>query len=240
MGTETLVNFTIVIPCFNERENIPELISRFSKLNLNSNVKIMLVDNGSNDGSKEVIKKFCDETPFLESIHIERNIGYGNGIVTGLKNCKTEFIGWTHADLQCRPSDVLVGIKIIEQDGFPKDIYVKGNRGSRALFDQFFTFGMSLFESIYFHKILFDINAQPNIFHRDFLNHWSNPPDDFSLDLYSLYMAKIYNLKITRFDVEFPPRIHGKSKWDTGLKSKLKFIKRTVEYSLKLKKELKI
>ena len=49
---------------------------------------------------------------------------------------------------------------------------------------------MSLFETIYIGKALWDINAQPNIFHRQFFEGWSNPPFDFSLDLYALYMSK--------------------------------------------------
>jgi hypothetical protein len=51
-------------------------------------------------------------------------------------------------------------------------------------------------------------------------------------------MAKKKKLNIIRFDVKFPDRIYGSSNWNTGIASKLKFIKRTVQFSTKLKKGL--
>jgi len=45
-------------------------------------------------------------------------------------------------------------------------------------------------------------------------------------------------LNIIRFDVIFPDRIIGGSTWNIGIASKLKFIKRTVQFSMKLKKGL--
>lgn len=85
-------------------------------------------------------------------------------------------------------------------------------------------------------KILYDVNAQPNIFSKEFFSSWENPPKDFALDLYALYMAKKNKLKVIRFNVLFPERIHGQSTWNTGLASKWKFIKRTMLFSLELKK----
>ena len=239
-GVKKTINmsFSIVIPCYNEKDNLSLLVKKFKNVVKGKNIKIILINNGSTDGSEIIIKDLCGKNSFLSSVDIKKNIGYGYGVVRGLKECATEYIGWTHADLQCRPEDVIESIEIVKDLGFPKNIYVKGTRKGRPIMDTFFTFGMSIFESLYFQKTLFDINAQPNLFHKDFFLKWVSPPDDFSLDLYSLYLAKKENLVIKRFEVDFPPRIHGESKWNTGLKSKLKFIKRTLSYSSKLKKEL--
>ena len=83
---------------------------------------------------------------------------------------------------------------------------------------------------------MWDINAQPNIFPKSFYLRWKNPPYDFSLDLYAVFMARKNKIKVIRFDVLFPKRIHGMSSWNTGLKAKWKFIKRTIDFSIKLKK----
>ena len=96
---------------------------------------------------------------------------------------------------------------------------------------------MSIFETVFMGKFLYDVNAQPNIFSKQFFSTWKNPPKDFSLDLYSLYLAKKRKQKITRFDVLFPERIHGESTWNTGLGAKWKFIKRTIGFSLELKRK---
>ena len=178
------------------------------------------------------------EYNFARMIRVEVNQGYGYGIVQGLKVCTGEFIGWTHADMQTDPADLMKGLEIIENEEGNKEIcYVKGNRKGRPVFDQFFTSGMSLFETIYMRERLYDVNAQPNVFSKEFFETWQNPPKDFSLDLYALYMARKAKLQIKRFDVVFPERKHGMSHWNNGsLKAKWKFIKRTLEFSRKLKK----
>ncbi|MDQ1911645.1 glycosyltransferase family 2 protein [Paenibacillus sp. GD4] len=231
---------TIVVPCYNEEKNIPLILERFNQcINGREDIEVILVNNGSTDRSEEVLRKLLPGFSFARTVLVQVNQGYGFGIISGLREAKGKYIGWTHADLQTDPNDVIKALKIIENKGYPGDIYVKGNRKNRPLFDQFFTSGMSIFESIYMGTKLSDINAQPNLFHRSFFDSWKSPPHDFSLDLFALYKASKANLTIERFDVIFPERIHGQSSWNTGLASKWKFIKRTLSFSKKLKGELK-
>ncbi|NLL79608.1 MAG: glycosyltransferase family 2 protein [Clostridiales bacterium] len=230
------MKLSIVVPCYNEEKNIPLLLERFAQVLEGKDIEVVMVDNGSTDNSAIVLKQLLPQYPFARKISVKVNQGYGYGILQGLKECRGEFIGWTHADLQTDPGDVLKALCILEQhEGKP--VMVKGNRKGRPVFDQFFTMGMSIFESLYLGVKLYDINAQPNIFPRAFFEKWQSPPYDFSLDLYALYMARQEKMEVIRFPVVFPKRIHGESKWNTGLGSKWKFIKRTLDFSKKLKKE---
>ncbi|MFC4722891.1 glycosyltransferase family 2 protein [Geojedonia litorea] len=232
------MKLSIVVPCYNESENIPLILSRFNDVIIRDDVEVVIVNNGSTDNSDDIFKKLIPKYAFARLVKVEENIGYGFGIVSGLKQAGGEYIGWTHADMQTDPKDVIKALEIIENQN-EDQVYIKGNRIGRPFFDQFFTSGMSVFETLYMGKKLWDINAQPNIFHRSFFEQWENAPNDFALDLYALYYAKKLNFKIIRFNVLFPERIHGSSSWNTGLKSKWKFIKRTFDFSLKLKKSLK-
>lgn len=230
------MKLSIVVPCYNEKENIPLILERFSDVIERDDVEVVLVDNGSTDGSAEVFSRLLPQYPFARIVKVPVNQGYGYGILQGLAQCRGEYIGWTHADMQTDPADVLKALDLIEEEkGL---VFVKGNRKGRPLFDVFFTVGMSVFESCYLREKLYDINAQPNIFPKVFYQGWENPPHDFSLDLYALYLARKRGLKVVRFAVNFPKRIHGTSKWNTGLAAKWKFIKRTVEFSVKLKKNM--
>lgn len=232
------MKLSIVVPCYNEAKNIPLVLEKLGTVIRRDDVEAILVNNGSTDNSAEVLKEILPKYPFARTTLVEVNQGYGFGILSGLKECKGEYIGWTHADMQTDPYDVIKALEIIEEKDSPNNIYVKGNRKGRSLFDTFFTVGMSIFETIFMGKSLWDINAQPNIFHRSFYESWNEPPHDFSLDLYAYYMAIKQKQNIVRFPVVFPPRVHGESSWNTGLGAKWKFIKRTIDYSLKLKKEL--
>ena len=231
MGGYTL---SIVIPCYNEKDNLPLLFDGFGRAIKDCGlIEVVLGDNGSTDGSAEVIQKLLPRYPFARTLRVEINQGYGYGILQGLASCQSDYIGWTHADLQTDPGDVIKAHGLLVQEG----LFVKGRRRGRPLSDQFFTTGMSVFESLYLGARLYDINAQPNIFPRSFYEMWKNPPYDFALDLYALYQAREKKLEIVRFDVDFPERIHGESKWNHGLASRIKFIRRTIAFSRRLKKE---
>ncbi len=233
------MKLSIVIPCYNESRNIPLLISDFGKNLRRNDVEMIIVENGSTDDSGEVLTHLAPYFPFLKIVHLKENRGYGFGIISGLKEAEGEFLAWTHADLQTDPGDTLKALEIIESRGDARNIFVKGARRGRPLADNIFTFGMSAFETIYLGVTLWDINAQPNVFHRSFFARWENPPNDFSLDLYAFYMARKLHLSVIRFPVVFPGRRHGHSTWNTGLPAKWKFIKRTFDFSVRLKHDIK-
>lgn len=232
------MNLSVIVPCYNEEKNIPLILQKFDNCIDSNDIELILVNNGSTDNTENLLKKILPKYSFARSVKIEINEGYGNGIVFGLNSSNSEYLCYTHADLQTDPKDVIKAFDIIKSSSTPKNCFVKGNRKGRGFFDQFFTTGMSIYETFYLKTALWDINAQPNLFHRSFFKSLHNLPNDFSLDLYFLYMAKKKKLNVIRFDVTFPPRIYGSSSWNDGLYSRFKFIKRTIEFSSKLKKEL--
>jgi glycosyltransferase involved in cell wall biosynthesis len=197
--------------------------------------QLVLVDNGSKDNTNNVIKSMTTKYSWVELAYVKENQGYGYGILQGLKKAKGEYIGWLHADLQIEPKYILSIIEELDKLKNPTQAFFRGRRRNRPFTDRFFTFGMSVFESIFLHTKLYDINAQPTLFHRSFYDKFINPPHDFSLDLYVYYLAKTYKLNIIRVNVVQKVRIEGTSSWNTGMKARIKLIKRTLEYSKKLK-----
>lgn len=228
-----MIKYSLVIPCFNELENIKIIINRLMNLDFKDNFELIIVNNGSTDQTHKYVSSLIDSHEFLKYINIKKNIGYGHGIIEGLKSAEGEIIGWTHADLQADIGDGFKGFEYFKESN--KDIlFVKGLRRKRKVGDQFFTICMSIISSIFLKKYLWDINAQPNLFPKSFFNSWINPPFDFSLDLYVLNKAKKQKLNIIRFPVLFKDRIFGSSKWNFNLFSKVKFIKRNFIYIIKL------
>lgn len=229
------MKLSIVVPCYNESRNIPFLLERFAETIKTDDIEAIFVNNGSEDDTQDVLDRLLRKYKFARTVRIEVNRGYGFGILCGLKAAGGEYLAWTHADMQADPNDVMRGLELIEKSGYGKNIFVKGTRIKRPLSDSIFTWGMNIFESLYLRKPLTDINAQPNIFHRSFFESWDNPPDDFSLDLYAFYMARGQNLEVIRFPVLFKRRLYGRSHWNVDWRSKWRFIKRTLDFSFKLK-----
>tara|TARA_B100000287_G_C20349849_1_gene669328 strand:- start:5 stop:709 length:705 start_codon:yes stop_codon:yes gene_type:complete len=229
------MKYSIVIPCFNEEGTIKLILERTKNLFIDNNIELILVNNGSTDNSKDILSELTSNYPHAKYINLEKNLGYGGGILKGLSHCKGEIIGWTHADLQTDPLDCITAFKEYERISKRQNTFIKGNRKNRPIYDQFFTFGMSLFETFLLGKLIYDVNAQPTIFPKRFYESWINPPKDFSLDLYSYYLAKQNNYKIKRIRVNFLKRISGQSKWNINFMSRIRFILRTIKYSFKLK-----
>lgn len=237
---------SIILPCYNEYENIKEILESFNNLlaenkeslTYRKDIEVIIVDNGSTDESKSLLKDIEVKYNFCRSIRIEENKGYGHGIKEGVQISKGEIIGWTHADLQADPLDVLKAFDLMKSEKNLTPIFVKGLRNSRPIKDEVFTKGMSVFESLLFLTPMRDINAQPNIMHREFYNLCQNPPDDFSFDLYYYILAKKNKCLIKRFPVFFKPRKYGVSKWNIDWKAKAKFIRRTILFSFKLRSTL--
>lgn len=226
----------IVIPCFNEAKNLEKLVWECKKVTKLSEYQVgfILVNNGSTDGSDKRFQELVAGIDFIKYVSVSYNQGYGGGILAGLEQVAAPISGWTHADLQTPLADCTTGVRSI-QNGAD---FAKGRRIGRKAGDKLFSLGMGLFESILFRRRLFEINAQPTVFRTEILKEWKNPPTDFSIDLYALVMASKSGLKIARFPVKFLARQFGESKWNLGFGSKIKFIRRTLSYSLALRRVL--
>lgn len=228
---------SLVIPCYNEAKSLPNLIEKCQAL-VSDEIEIILVDNGSNDESLTLLGSLEKNDSGLRTVRLEINRGYGAGILGGLKVARGEILGWTHADLQTDIADATAAHVLFEQSTNPSNLFVKGARTGRPLGDRIFTVGMAIFETLFMRTRMWDINAQPTLMHRSLYESWQKPPNDFSLDLYAYYQAKAQKFNIRRIPVHFAARTYGESHWNTGMVSRLRFIRRTLAYSWLLRKQL--
>jgi hypothetical protein len=115
-------------------------------------------------------------------------------------------------------------------------IFIKGSRINRRLLDRLFTFAMSVIMTLLFRTHLWDINSQPTLMSKELVSKWTQPPSDFTLDLYAFVIAKRQKANVKRFRVDFKVRKHGKSSWNTGLTSRIVLSIRTLRFALDLVK----
>jgi glycosyltransferase involved in cell wall biosynthesis len=233
---------SIIVPCYNESKNLERLLDRFRQVVAGrEGVEVVLVNNGSTDDSAEVFagELARPENHFARCVQVEVNIGYGHGIVTGLRAGQGEILAWTHADLQTDPNDVILGYDRIRQEADPTRVFLRGRRQGRGWFDAFFTGGMSVVASLALGVRLRDINAQPKMFHRRFLDLMADPPHDFSLDLYVLYLARTHAYTILDQPACFGKRRAGEAKGGGSLRGKIKLTRRAASYIVGLRRKLR-
>ena len=233
-----MFKLSVVIPCYNEAENLPRLLSVCKNIcQKYPECQIVLVNNGSTDNSEEILRQIPAETPNIKTVLIKNNIGYGNGILCGLKQADGSNLSWTHADLQTDPEDVCKAFLKYEGELKTGNCIVKGKRYNRPWLDFFFTLGMSIIATLLLGVRLHDINAQPKILPRSFLpNLMKDAPLDFSLDTWLLYLARKNNLAILTFPVYYGKRTAGSAKGGGSFKGKWKLTMRTLSFLSELKK----
>jgi glycosyltransferase involved in cell wall biosynthesis len=221
---------SVVLPCYNESEGIANILSRFDDVGEDRPFELILVDNGSTDGTPDVLADLLPRYPFARSIRVAENRGYGHGIFTGLEAARGEVLAWSHADLQTDPADVFRAWDVYAQAADPARLLVKGRRRGRRLGERLISRGMEVAALVLLRRWLREINAQPKLFHRGLLEHVARPPIDFNFDVYVLYQARRRGWRIASIDVEFPPRPHGQSHWAATWASKLRTIRRSIRY----------
>lgn len=94
---------SIIIPCFNEKKYIEEIVKRVLAQN-NISKEIIIVDDGSTDGTTEILKKNI-ETKVHKIIYLEKNFGKGNAIKEAIKFVNGQIILIQDADLEYNPKD---------------------------------------------------------------------------------------------------------------------------------------
>ena len=125
---------TILIPCFNESKTIEEVVLK-TKQNEITDKEIIIVDDFSNDGSKEILKEKLS-SKVDKIIYHEKNLGKGACIKTGLKHVTGEVVIIQDADLEYDPNEYKKLIKPILE--FKADIVYGsrfvGSEGKRTLY----------------------------------------------------------------------------------------------------------
>ncbi len=114
------MNISVVIPLYNEAESIGELtqwISRVMQENKFS-YEIIIVDDGSNDGSWPIIKQLSAENENIKGIRFQRNYGKSAGLSQGFRFAQGDVVITMDADLQDSPDEIPALFHKITDEGF--------------------------------------------------------------------------------------------------------------------------
>ena len=199
---------SLVIPCFNERNAIERTIDEINFLLGKTLYEIVVVDDGSFDGTYEILKNRKD----IKLVRNPYNKGYGFSIKKGIIAASGEIIVVTDADGTYPIEAILLMVKKLE-DGY--DIVI-GKRENLKDFDPF----IKKLSRIMFKQIaqfvagekILDVNSGLRIFRRNaILKYMVNTSSGFSFSLSTTLIFILEGLSVYYHPIEYRPRI-GRSK----------------------------
>jgi glycosyltransferase involved in cell wall biosynthesis len=114
------MQISVVIPLFNEAESLPELMAWIHRvMETNSyTYEVIMIDDGSDDGSWDVISKLREQYPTLKGIKFQRNYGKSAALNEGFKAAQGDMVMTMDADLQDSPDEIPEFYQMITEQGF--------------------------------------------------------------------------------------------------------------------------
>ena len=114
------MDVSIVVPLLNEEESLPELCSWIERVCLEHNLsyEIVMVDDGSTDGSWNVIESLSTGNPHIKGIRFQRNYGKSAALNEGFKMVRGDIVITMDADMQDSPDEIPGLRKMITEQGF--------------------------------------------------------------------------------------------------------------------------
>lgn len=110
---QKIKSLSFVYPAYNDSQSLPELIKKTYQVakKITKNFEVIIVNDGSTDNTKKVLKDLQKKFSKLRVIHHGKNQGYGKAISTGFSHATHEWVFYTDGDGQYDPSELLLLVK---------------------------------------------------------------------------------------------------------------------------------
>lgn len=201
---------SLVIPVFNEEENLPVLAGeiRQAMAGLGRPYEILFVDDGSTDGSPEVLRRLAREDAHVRVLHQRKNSGQSAAMDAGFRFAAGEIVVTLDADLQNDPADiprliaetdrfdVVCGVRQRRQDNWVRRVSSRiANRVRNRVT----------------HESIADTGCTLKAFRASLLEHL---PVFSGMHRFLPTLLRLAGARVTEVPVHHRPRLHGQPKYN--------------------------
>lgn len=197
-------DISIVMSCYNEEEivgyTISQLVTAFEKSG--RRLQLVAVDNGSWDQTGDIIKEWARRNPSVIYRRVEKNVGYGNGVISGIPLCTAPWVCFNLADLPVEAQEVVKLYEIAVNSKSPRLFKVRRRFRMEGPLRRIVSTTYNLLVTLFFGDLgSFDINANPKILPRAHLQRMNLQSKDWFIDLELTIKAKRMGLRVFETNV---------------------------------------
>ncbi len=224
-----MINLSVIIPVYNERNTIREIVRRVQATGLPT--EILIVDDGSKDGTRDILPEMDGKDGVRVILH-EKNQGKGAAVRTGIQNARGEVMLIQDADLEYDPREYPGLLRPIEE-GMADVVYGSRFLGSphRAIlfWNMVANKLLTLMTNILYNTILTDMETGYKVFRREVVDGMKLRANRF--DFEPEFTAKILKRRVRVFDVPiaFNPRDYSEGK-KIGLRDAFEAVWALIKY----------
>ncbi len=199
---------TVIVPVLDEEPNLAELHRRLREA-IPEGSEVIFVDDGSRDGSLDLLRRIAAGDPGTRVLRLRRHMGKSQALDAGFAAARGRFVATIDADLQEDPADIPRLLAVIQAEGFDLVGAWRRHRRdprSKVLASRAFNALVSLLGGVRFR----DINCGLKVMRREVIEDVSLAP---GFHRFIPLMAHWKGFRATEREVEHRPRRHGRSRF---------------------------
>ena len=200
---------SVVIPAYNEQENIPAAAERLGGILAPlDDYELIFVDDGSKDGTWELVKQLGETDEHIRGLHFSRNFGKEGAIFAGLKAADGDCVAVIDCDLQ-HPPELLETMYTAWKSGAEVVEAIKASRGKEGIVYKLFakTFYRMMKNS---SNIELDGASDYKLMDRKVVNALNEMPERLT---FFRALSSWVGFRTERVEFDVAPRNAGKTKW---------------------------
>ncbi len=223
------MKLSVVIPVFNEKDTLLKILSQVEAVE-GIDKEIILIDDASSDGSREILQQLQQEKPYLKVLFHEKNQGKGASLRDGFRVTTGDYVIVQDADLEYNPQDYHILIRALREKN--ADV-VYGSRFSGTYEDMsnLHYVGnklLTLFTNIFFGVMLTDMETCYKLMPGNFVRNIDIKSARFNFEPEITAKIRKHNLKIVEVPISYKGRNFSEGKkltWKDGISALLTLIR---------------